>query len=254
MAALLWAGPASFASHRSAARVHGLDGTEAAPIEISLWTGRRRQGVVVHRLRVADRPSLRVIEGFRVSVPERTLLELAAVLPTPRVGEVLDEALRRRLTTLPRLRGSLEAERASGRDGVAGLTTLLAIRQATDPHLESELERRLFRLLRRAGLPKPLVQHEVRSRRRLIARLDFAYPELRLGIETHGYRWHGGARRWRRDIARENALRRLGWVVFVFAWDDVVGEPDRVVRELREALASHAPRTRKARPDRTRAG
>lgn len=229
MAGLLWAGPASFASHRSAARLHGLDGTEAAPIEISLWTGRCRPGVVSTD---CGRPT-----GLRLGARRRA--------QAPRVGEVLDEALRRGLTTLPRLRRSLEAERAPGRDGWPASRRCSRSGRGPIPASRASW-----------SAACSLLQHEVRSRRRLVARLDFAYPELRLGIETHGYRWHGGARRWRRDIARENALRRLGWVVFVFTWDDVVGGPDRVVKELREALASRASGTgkRRAQVDRTRAG
>lgn len=105
----------------------------------------------------------------------------------------------------------------------------------------SELEGRLSRVLRRAGLPTPVAQHEVRtSRGRFVARLDFAYPELRLGIETHGYRWHGGRERWARDLARENRLKRMGWTVLVFTWDEVTGEPERVVGEVADLLAGGA--------------
>ena len=142
------------------------------------------------------------------------------------------------MTTLARVRRAVEQDGGSGRKGTAALRRLLAVRDEADEQMESVLERRLFRLFRKVGLPAPVPQHPVRSRGRLVARLDFAYPELRLGIETHGYRWHGGYERWRRDIRRENALKRLGWLVLVFTWDDIRSDPARVVAEVRTALAS----------------
>lgn len=139
--------------------------------------------------------------------------------------------------TLADLRSVLETEGGSGRRGTACLRRLLDVRDESHEQMESILEQRLFRLLRRAGLPDPVLQHEIWDAGRLVARLDFAYPELRLGIETHGYRWHGGYERWRRDIRRENELKRLGWIVLVFTWDDVHSEPERVVSEIRRALS-----------------
>lgn len=73
-----------------------------------------------------------------------------------------------------------------------------------------------------------------------MARLDFAYPQLRLAIEAS---WHAGHERWRRDVRRENALKRLGWVVLVFTWDDVVDDPGRVVAEIRALLPEVLPKT-----------
>ena len=180
------------------------------------------------------------MDGFPATRPERTLLDTAAVLPIDRAGLALDDALRRGLTSLAKLRRALQAEGGSGRDGTAAMRLLLAVRDEADAEVESALEMRLMRLLRRAGAPTPVPQHEVRDRGRLVARLDFAYPELRLGIETHGYRWHAGRSRWQRDIRRENRLKQLGWVVLVYTWDDVVGDGGRVADEVSVALTQRA--------------
>lgn len=240
-AALIWAGREGLVTHQAAGRLWRLDGLEDGAVEISVRIGRDLPGVIVHRLRPGDRPTRRLVEGFPLTSPERTLLDIAGVLPAPRAGLALDDALRRRLTTLRRLRRILEVEGRCGRKGTATLRRLLTVRDGAEALLESALETRLFRLLKGAGLPRPTPQFEVRSGRRVVARLDFAYPELRLGIEAHGYRWHGGYERWRRDLRRDNALKRLGWVVLVFSWDDVVGEPRRVLEEVRAAIAgSHA--------------
>lgn len=239
IAACLWAGPDSFVSHRAAARLYALVDDDP-PIELALWSGKSRPDVITHRLQPGDRPRLRRLAGFRVASPERTLLDLAAVLPAPAAGRAVDEALRRGLTTLAKLRAILAREGRSGRNGTAALRLLLALRQGLDARAESELERRLASLLRRAGLPPPIAQYEVRTRRGPPIRLDFAYPALKLGIETHGYRWHGGRDRWQRDIRRENRLKRMGWTVFVYTWDDVASDPARVIEEVRGVVMALA--------------
>lgn len=238
MAAVLWSAPHGVVSHRAAARVWAMEGIEKAPVEISSRIGCRRDGTIVHRLRAADTPVRRVVHGFPVTEPARTLLDLAGVLPAGRVGVAVDDALRRGIVGLADLREVLEREGGRGRKGTTSLRRLLDVRTQDDERMESVLEQQLFRLLRRAGLPLPVPQYEVRGRDRLLARLDFAYPEEKLAVETHGYRWHGRYERWRKDIRRENALKRLGWLVLVFTWDDVQTEPWRVVSEVREALAS----------------
>lgn len=68
---------------------------------------------------------------------------------------------------------------------------------------ESVFETRLLRVMRRAGLPVPVVQHEIRSKGRLVARADFAFPAHRLAIEADGYRWHASRRRWEHDLKRK---------------------------------------------------
>ena len=239
-AACLWAGPRSFVSHRAAGHLYGLLSEEEATIELAVWSGEARPGVIAHRLQSTDRPPLREVAGFQVASPERTLLDLAATLVPSRAGRALDEALRRGLTTLAKLRAYLREHGRRGRDGTAALRMLLAVRDELDARAESELESRLLALMRRAGLPPPALQHEIRTRRGPPIRLDFAYPDLRLGLEAHGYRWHGGQQRWQRDIRRENHLKRMGWTVLVYTWDDVVGDPARVSAEVRDVLVARA--------------
>ena len=79
--------------------------------------------------------------------------------------------------------------------GVAGAVPLRSVLEGYKHAApESPLERRFLRLLRAAGLPEPEVQYPIRDGERLVARVDFAYPEIRLAMEVDGYRWHGGRR------------------------------------------------------------
>jgi very-short-patch-repair endonuclease len=238
LAALLWAGPDAMASHRAAARLWRLAGVDDAPVELLATRSSGRPGIIVHRRGPRELPRRRRPDGIPATDVGRTILDLGAVWPTTRVGVALDDALQRRLVSVRGLRRLLDREGGRGRRGTTVLRKLLVARDGLDARVESELERRLLRVLRRARLPVPEAQHEVRHRGRLVARLDFAYPSLRVGIETHGFRWHGGRERWQRDIRRDNRLKRMGWTVLVYTWEDVVDRPRRVVEELEAILGS----------------
>src|SRR5207249_2080176 len=141
----------------------------------------------------------------------RTIIDLAAVISGETLEEALDVALQRRLTSLSRVRWRLADLGRHGRPGIAMLRRLIAARSGVEAVPESVIETRFSRLLRRAGLPAPVRQYHVRDRGRLVARVDFAYPDARLAIEVEGFRWHSGRARWERDLGRRNELTELGW-------------------------------------------
>jgi very-short-patch-repair endonuclease len=102
--------------------------------------------------------------------------------------------------------------------------------------IERRLEASLLRLLRTSGLPLPVPQYRVVDGDVLVARLDFAYTDQRIGVEADGFRWHGGRERWARDIRRENRLKLLGWTLLRFSWEDVNDRPQSVARQLKFVL------------------
>jgi hypothetical protein len=100
---------------------------------------------------------------------------------------------------------------------------------------ESPLELRVLALLRKAGLPRPVCQHEVRDRGSLIARLDLAYPDVKLAIEADGARYHSSLPDWRTDLRRRNALTSRGWRILHVTWSDLETRPREIVAEVRPA-------------------
>lgn len=62
-------------------------------------------------------------------------------------------------------------------------------------------------------------------------RLDFAWLELRIGIEADGRRWHTGTA-FERDLARRNAVTAAGWRLYHYGWTAVTSAPERVAAEL----------------------
>ena len=97
------------------------------------------------------------------------------------------------------------------------------------------METRLRLLLVLAGLPCPEVQYEVVTPEKFVARLDLAYPQVRLGIEYDGDH-HRRVAVFRRDLARLNALHALGWTVLRFTADDVLRFPGRLVSQVCAAV------------------
>jgi very-short-patch-repair endonuclease len=81
----------------------------------------------------------------------------------------------------------------------------------------------------------PIPQYGIRERGRLLARVDFAYPDIRLAIEVDGYRWHSGRAGWEHDLERRNKLTAIGWRVIHVTSSDLEHRFDNIVRVIAEA-------------------
>ena len=87
-------------------------------------------------------------------------------------------------------------------------------------------------LIVQRGLPIPETQLVVRQAGRFIGRVDFAWPDQRLIVETDGFAFHSDRASYRKDRRRGNALQLAGWVVLRFSWEDVVHDPDYVIESI----------------------
>ena len=70
----------------------------------------------------------------------------------------------------------------------------------------------------------------------VVARADFAWPDVMLMLECDGQRWHDPDDARARDRRRDNEAARLGWRVVRITWDDVLNRPASVVALVRDAL------------------
>lgn len=237
-AALLRSDDAAAASHRSALAVWALAGSTPGPLEITIPRDRRRHaldGVIVHSIDL-PRADVTVRQGIRVTTVTRTLIDLAAVVSVDLVEEALDDALRRGLTSMAKLRRRVTELSARGRPGPPVIRMLLALRDGSRARSESVLETRLLRESRKAGLPRPEQQFRVAVGGRTY-RLDFAYPRHRVAIEMDGFRHHSGRRAWEHDRERLNALTALGWRVLRFTSTDLDGRMPAAIARIRALLA-----------------
>ncbi len=125
-----------------------------------------------------------------------------------------------------------------GRKGAAIMSGLLAERRPTDAKCESELETRFLKLLRAHGLPEPKLQFAVKVGERIIARLDFAYDDVKIGMLLDGYGPHSGKRAFEKDREQQNVLVAMGWTLLRFTWRSVQTEERKVADEVRQVLAA----------------
>jgi very-short-patch-repair endonuclease len=238
MAATLAAGAGAVASHRAAGFLHGLEGVEP---RLEVTVGRDRaphpRSILVHRLQLA-RCDIEVREGIPRTRALATILGLAAVVSTPLLERSLDDALLKGLVSCAQLQRRLDAGSRSGRNGAAALAALLAQRAGAPRWTQSEFERRLFALVRDAGLPLPVPQFEIVLPDGRRVYLDFAWPDTRLALEAQSYRFHAGRIAWSRDQLRMALLSSMGWRVLPVTWDDLLGSPQDLVETVKRARAA----------------
>lgn len=229
------------ASHRAAARLHGLDGFTDAPLEVTVARGRMpcSTDLVLHRWTDPE-PEFdhTVVDGIACTSLAATLAQLGAVVSWHRVEQALDDALRQG-TSLAWIQGTVERLHRPGPSGTATLVRLLADERRSGRLPDSWFERLCQRILARAGLPDPELQHEITLPDGRQVRLDLAWPRLRLAVECHSRRYHFGPAREAADHARDLALAAAGWEVLYMTWHHK-RHPDEFVPHLQAVLATRA--------------
>jgi very-short-patch-repair endonuclease len=189
--------------------------------------------VLWHRSRDLVPAHTTVRDGVPVTNPMRTLVDLGAVVKPWIVEDALDRALMSKLVPMPAVEWMLHDVARPGRRGCGVLRKVLDERALGATPADGLLEPRMARLLRDHGLPAPAFQHAVDG-----FRVDFAYPDVRLGIEVDGYDPHGARKAFDADRERQNRLVLAGWTVIRFTWTQVVREPGNVARQVRAALGA----------------
>jgi very-short-patch-repair endonuclease len=164
--------------------------------------------------------------GLRYTTPALTALDLCAAVG----GDAIDQALRARATTLAQLDRAMELTAA--RVGNRTRRQLLLDSRA-EPW--SEAERRLHRLLRKAGITgwkanRPIVLNDSTFY------VDVIFWKLKLVIEIDGRVYHTGAEVFETDRWRQNLLVLNGWFVLRFTWAMIEEHPEKVIAMVREAI------------------
>ena len=101
----------------------------------------------------------------------------------------------------------------------------------------SRFERRFIQFLCRRSLPEAERQFVIEDQAgNFVARVDFAYPELKIAIECDSKKHHFGRGDWERDVERQSRLSALGWLVIHVSWYMLVSRPDELEALIRSAL------------------
>jgi very-short-patch-repair endonuclease len=216
-AAALSLQPGAWVSHSTAGRLWGLPAVTGEEIDILVDLDRRVRmaGVRTHRSQALFSADLTHHLRIPVTSPERTLVDLSATLDEAALGRILDDALRRRLIRLERLRACVgRLGKSPGRRPVLVHALLAARLPGYDPG-DSDLETRVLRALVAAGLPVPVQQYRVRLGGRTY-RIDLAYVPEKIAIEPDGWDSHRTRSAFDADRVRANALVLDGWTLLRF--------------------------------------
>lgn len=223
LAACWMGGFRAFASHRSAAALHGLPGgwRHRAEITCERWRRAQHASIVAHELRGLDAElDVVLVDGIPTASVPLTLMGLAAVIPS--VAELaLENALRRKLTTLAAVDEFLGRLGGRGRRGAARLRRLVAVRMSVTGTSDSEMETMLFAALRRHGIRLPDRQVKVFHHGRFVGRLDGGWPDARVGYEYDSDEFHTGRVATAADSARRHRLTAAGWLVITVVKPDL---------------------------------
>ncbi len=244
--------PEAVISHGSAALAHGLPYPGFGdwwdhPVTVTRVAGARpRSADAVHRrAALPARQVTRDEQGYRLTSPARTAVDLAATLPLPEAVAVMDSAARVICASLvsrpnrqdyrnPRL---VEATRASLADAAATVRCgrLRSIIALVEPARESVIESLSAGYFELAGLPRASFQEPVRTAVGVFFP-DFVWRERRLIGEADGAIKYFDQAAMVAEKEREQALRDAGWQIVRWLGKEIMARPESVVRRVSRAL------------------
>lgn len=236
-AVLLTTGATACGRTAAALRGWGMLVEPSRTVEVAVPQGagtRAYRHVVVRQRRVLAVQDLRALPGtdaMPVTAPLQTVVDCCLALPLVQAVVLCDSALRGGEVTLEQVQAA-----ARRLPGVAGAERCRRVLALVDPECGSVLEsvqRVRFVLAGVTGFTTQRVLTDTQGRH--VLRADFCFEPARLVVEVDGSRYHQDRLRDRRA---DNALAALGWRVLRYDWADVVHDADRVVAEVRAALAA----------------
>jgi Protein of unknown function (DUF559) len=238
--AVLAVGPGAVVSHETALLLDGLDDRHVPrhPLTFTVPHGEhhRVRGAVVHQIDDLAPHHVRHVDGLRLSVPARSIVDIAATVGPRRLGDLVDLATDR-LTSVARISASMAEVARPGKRGLFRLGAVLDDRGPGYVPPQSELEARLFSALADAGLPAPSRQFPLPSRGAVEGTVDAAYTHVRVIVEADGRRWHTRIRHLRRDHERDAEAARAGWQTLRLLYEQLAESPAEQAEVVADVLA-----------------
>jgi very-short-patch-repair endonuclease len=222
MGAVLSCGPSALLSHRSAARLWGLE-TKFPGIEVvtPLATYRRRPGIRVHQRTGLGPEHRREVDGIPVTDVVSTLVDFASCAQGWEVERAINEADRLDLVDVEALRATIQT--LPPRPGMACMRCLLGLDALTD----TGLERKFLAIARAARVPEPETQVWLHG-----YRVDFYWPRLGLVVETDGWRYHRTPAEQASDQRRDQVHTAAGLTTLRFPEEQIRHRRTEAARRL----------------------
>jgi very-short-patch-repair endonuclease len=231
LAAVLAIGPGAVLSHREAAALYEIRGSNRPKIDVTTTCRGRLDaaGITVNRVRTLDSADITVVAGIPVTSVARTLVDLAGVVGPESLAKALNEAERLRLLDVKALQAARARTRGRRGPGHAHLAKALAELEAHGTTLtRSPLEVAFQTLVRQAGLPMPHTNVHIEGHE-----VDACWPAHNLAVELDGWHFHSSRHAFERDRARDRELTAKGYRVARFTHHEVAHRPGHVVEALR---------------------
>ena len=230
---------------QSALALHDLADHPSQPVVATTVEARCRSITVVTRSDLAGLGSTTRHGIPTVPLPV-AVASMASALPLRAMDDLVDDAIRKRLTTWPRLEAAFRSLSGRGRAGAKLLNQLVAERSIDSTVPLSIWSRDVAAKLVASGLGRPAIEWRVTdSSGRLIAQVDLAYPKHRYAIELDSVAFHHNRVAFEEDRRRDARLAQHGWRVGRFTWQQFTADWDQiaatVAAQLRQPSVVHHP-------------
>jgi very-short-patch-repair endonuclease len=226
-AAVLAGGPHALASHSSAAHLWGFIIHWAPPPEITLTQGDRRpRHILTHHCQSLSSSDKSWQRGVKVTSRARTVLDLAPALPIKQLTRIVQDARHDHHLTLTALRDVIT--RNPYHPGAKLLTPF--VEDPSNP-TDSEFEDAFRALIKRHGLPEPLINID-----RQAGRADVYFPDHGLIVELDGWEFHKDRYAFETDRERDAENLRVGDATVRLTRGRFDRDADREITRLREIL------------------
>lgn len=208
---------------------------EAIHVLVKRGNGPTPRDVIVHQTRQLLAVDAAMVGGIPVTSMERTLCDLAGIVPWKQMVDLVDEAVGRRLTTARRVHQRAR-QLTHGRAGCRRLAEFTG--PGGPARLRSWLERWSRDRFLAAGLPPFEWNVVLTDRRGRVGEVDAVLSALRIAVELDGPRFHSTPAQRRKDRERDRRLQLDGWIVLRFEWADAVHGTETMIADIREAIAA----------------
>ena len=188
-------------------------------------------GIRLHRSHSLDAQDTTNHQGIPTTTLARTLLDIAAQVPSHHLERALAQAERLQLYDHRAIESVIE--RSNGHRGTRRLATAIQ----DDPQFtRGELEARMRKLVRDHGLPRPSFNVSLDAPDHPGLEVDCYFPTHRLVVETDGWDTHRTRQAFEDDRAKDAANLAAGYRVVRFTWRQLRYDPQTVADRLTAIL------------------
>ena len=238
IAAMLYAGPTSVITGPAALRNYGIRGPETERIDILIPVGQRRTSrdfVAIHRTH-------RIPLQWTADGPLRYALAARAVADAVRELDKLSDARAVVGSAVQKSRCSIKQladELAQG--PIRRSAQLRAVLAEVADGVRSAAEGDFHLLMKTSGLPPPMFNARLLLDGVLLGIVDAWWPQAGVAVEIDSREWHFEPTAWQATMRRHARLTAAGILVIHISPQQIRTEPNRIVRDIGEALRRGRP-------------